>query len=132
MNVHGETIAEPVEPSTNWAALTSPSVDLLAHPGLMTPDEARLASEPGTWVETSARRGHSLVNVHMPQLASAHCAFMILNSDAYEPTDLLTPEMPRKIAAGAALSNDETRGLFTVNRKPLLEKLGIPFPAITR
>ncbi|MDP4230934.1 MAG: histidinol phosphate phosphatase domain-containing protein, partial [Bacteroidota bacterium] len=34
--VHGETIVEPVEKGTNLAAVQSPDVDILAHPGLMT------------------------------------------------------------------------------------------------
>ena len=33
--VHGETIVEPVEKGTNLAALHSPHVDILAHPGLL-------------------------------------------------------------------------------------------------
>ena len=32
--VHGETMVEPVEPGSNLAALRSPDVDVLAHPGL--------------------------------------------------------------------------------------------------
>ena len=45
--VHGETIVEPVEKGTNLAALNSPHVDILAHPGLLTSEEARLAAEKG-------------------------------------------------------------------------------------
>jgi histidinol phosphatase-like PHP family hydrolase len=33
--VHGQTVAEPVEPGTNLAALKSPHVDILAHPGML-------------------------------------------------------------------------------------------------
>ena len=32
VNVHGETIVEPVEPGVNLAAVSSKSVDILAHP----------------------------------------------------------------------------------------------------
>ena len=39
--VHGETIVEPVPAGTNLAALKS-SIDILAHPGLLTEKEARL------------------------------------------------------------------------------------------
>ena len=45
VNVHGETVTEPVEPGTNMAAVSSSNVDILAHPGLITPDEARIASK---------------------------------------------------------------------------------------
>ena len=39
--VHGETIVEPVEPGTNRAAISSPSVDILAHPGIIAVEDAR-------------------------------------------------------------------------------------------
>jgi len=42
--VHGETIVEPVAPGTNAAALESP-IDILAHPGLISEREVRLAAE---------------------------------------------------------------------------------------
>jgi len=42
--VHGETITEPVEKGTNLHAVQSPDVDILAHPGLITAEEARLAA----------------------------------------------------------------------------------------
>src|SRR5947209_3550645 len=38
--VHGETLVEPVQPGTNRAALSSPDVDVLGHPGLLTEEEA--------------------------------------------------------------------------------------------
>ena len=65
--VHGETPVEPVEPGTNEAAIRSPWVDVLAHPGLITPEEARLAAERGVRLEVSARRGHSFANGHRGQ-----------------------------------------------------------------
>ena len=51
--VHGETPVEPVEPGTNEAALRSDFVDVLAHPGLITIEEARLAAEKGIYLEVS-------------------------------------------------------------------------------
>lgn len=124
VNVHGETIVEPVEPGTNWAALTSSSVDLLAHPGLLTPDEARLASENGTFLEISARKGHSLTNGHVAKTALLQNALMVLDSDAHEPGDLLKPELTQKIAKGAGFSEDQTHALLHANPERLLVKLG--------
>ena len=43
VNVHGETITEPVVEGTNLAAVSSDHVDILAHPGLITLEEARIA-----------------------------------------------------------------------------------------
>ena len=51
---------EPVEPGTNEAAIRSPWVDVLAHPGLITPEEARLAAERGVRLEgIGAARPHA-------------------------------------------------------------------------
>ena len=132
VNVHGETIVEPVEPGTNSAALASSSVDLLAHPGLLTSDEARLASQNSTFLEISARRGHSLANGHVAHTALAHNALMVLDSDAHEPDDLLKPGMTQKIAKGAGLSESETHALLTVNPEKLLHKLGISYSVTSR
>ena len=55
---------------------------------------------------------------------------MILNFAALEPSDLLTPGMPRKMAAGAGLCNDRTYAILAVNPNQLLEKLSIPFSEI--
>ncbi|HMK47391.1 MAG TPA: histidinol phosphate phosphatase domain-containing protein, partial [Methanocella sp.] len=43
--VHGETAAEPVAPGTNRAAVLCEDVDVLAHPGFITLEEARQAAE---------------------------------------------------------------------------------------
>jgi histidinol phosphatase-like PHP family hydrolase len=45
--VHGETIVEPVEPGTDRAAVECTDVDILAHPGFITLEEARLAAQNG-------------------------------------------------------------------------------------
>jgi len=66
--VHGETIVEPVMPGTNLAALKAP-IDILAHPGLITEEEAELAAGNGVFLEISARHGHSLTNGHVAALA---------------------------------------------------------------
>ncbi len=63
--VHGETIAEPVEKGTNLAALHSPHVDILAHPGLLSLEEARLAVTNGIFLEISARKGHCLLKIFL-------------------------------------------------------------------
>lgn len=125
VNVHGETIVEPVESGTNRAALSSSSVDLLAHPGLLTQDEARLAAETGTFLEISARRGHSLANGHVARIALANGALLVLDSDAHEPDDLLEPQRAHEIAKGAGLSEDEIEAVLTVNPGKLLQRLGI-------
>jgi histidinol phosphatase-like PHP family hydrolase len=81
--VHGETPVEPVEPGTNRAALSSPHVDVLAHPGLLDEEEAGMAAERGIFVEVTSRRGHSLANGLVVQRALAAGARLLLDSDAH-------------------------------------------------
>jgi len=129
VNVHGETVVEPVEPGTNWAALNSASVDLLAHPGILSSDEARMAGENNIFLEISARKGHSLANGHVTKTAIAHDALMLLNSDAHEPVDLLNPEISCNIAIGAGLTKSEAHDLLEINPIKFLRKLGISLPS---
>ena len=48
--VHGETIKEPVAKGTNRAALESPDVDILVHPGMITEEEADIARQAGIYL----------------------------------------------------------------------------------
>ena len=100
--VHGETIVELVEPGTNEAAVRSAFVDVLAHPGLISYEVARLAAENGVYLEVSARKGHSLANGHVVNIAKEAGAVTVLDSDAHEPEDLLTLDLVEKIAEGRA------------------------------
>ena len=124
VNVHGETIVEPVEPGTNLAALKSSSVDLLAHPGILTDEEAILAKTQQIFVELSARPGHSLSNGHVARTALNREARLLLDSDAHGPEDLLRPDLSLKIAKGAGLNDNQTHTLLVSNPKKLLTKLG--------
>jgi histidinol phosphatase-like PHP family hydrolase len=104
--VHGETIAEPVVPGTNRAALSA-DIDILAHPGLISEEEAVMAAEKGILLEISARKGHSLTNGHVAKLAGKNGAELVLNTDAHEPSDLITEQQARQIVLGAGLGQDD-------------------------
>jgi putative hydrolase len=103
---HGETIAEPVAPGTNRAALEA-DIDILSHPGLITLEEAQLAAERGILLEITTRRSHALTNGHVARMALAAGARLVVNNDAHAPGDLVSLEMARKIALGAGLSNEQ-------------------------
>ena len=124
VSVHGETVVEPVEPGTNEAAVRSSSVDILAHPGLISYDEARWAAENGVYLEVSARKGHSLTNGHVVKVAKEAGALTVLDSDTHEPDDLLTPELSRKVALGAGLTDEDAHALLELNPQNLLARLG--------
>ncbi len=132
--VHGETIVEPVESGTNRAALESPHVHALVHPGLLSPELAQVARESGKFIELSARRGHSLTNGHVASVCREAGARMLVNSDAHEPQDLLSEALARRVARGAGLNADETETVLVDNPLELLSLLGksIPDAPVTR
>lgn len=124
--VHGETIAEPVAPGTNLAALQSPHVDILAHPGLISLAEARLAASQGILLELSARKGHSLTNGHVAKAALQAGAKLLLSSDAHSPGDLLASRLAENILRGAGLTARQTKDTLTASPAALLARLGLP------
>jgi histidinol phosphatase-like PHP family hydrolase len=124
--VHGESIIEPVERGTNIAALRCPYVDILAHPGLLTLEEAQLAAANGIFLEISARKGHSLTNGHVVQMARLAGAKLLLNSDTHDPSDLLSLNLVHRIAQGAGLNEEESVEILTTNACALLKKLPLP------
>ncbi len=101
--VHGETIAEPVAPGTNSAALEA-DIDVLAHPGLITEKEVLKAKEKGIFLEISARKGHSLTNGHVARLARKTGAKLVINTDAHDSGDLINRAEAKRIVCGAGLS----------------------------
>ena len=123
VNVHGETIMEPVVAGTNLAAVSSPYVDILAHPGLISPEEAKIASQNGIFLEVSGRKGHGLSNGHVVKTASEAGASIILDSDAHEPEDLMTREYAEKVALGSGLNLNRTRDLLDKAPISLLKQL---------
>lgn len=108
--VHGETIAEPVAPGTNRAALDA-DIDILAHPGFISVEDVMTAAKKGVFLEITARKGHSLTNGYVAQLAKEHGARMVLNSDAHAPSDLVTLQWAKKVAMGAGLTETEFEGM---------------------
>jgi len=124
--VHGESFTEPVEKGTNKAALGCPDVDILAHPGLLTLEQARTAAANGIFLEISARKGHSLANGNIAQLAKVAGAKLLLNSDAHDETELLSPDLASAIARGAGLGKEGIDEMLKINVHKLLERLPLP------
>jgi putative hydrolase len=116
--VHGETIVEPVPRGTNLAAIQA-GVDILAHPGLLTESDARLAREKGVFLEITARRGHSLTNGHVARLAVKTGARMVYNTDAHAPGDFTPWETAVRIIRGASLSDTDAERMQENSREIL-------------
>ena len=123
VTVHGETVVEPVEPGTNRAAVECDEVDVLAHPGLITEEEAYLAAARGCFLEISGRPGHGFANGHVVRTALAAGAKLILDSDGHKPEDLLRPEFQRLVLRGAALPESQIETVLKANPKALLARV---------
>ncbi len=109
--VHGETIAEPVLPGTNRAAIEA-AVDILAHPGLISEADVLRAKEQGVFLEISARKGHSLTNGHVVVLARRFEVPLVLNTDSHGPQDLITRDQAVRVALGAGLNLREVEEMM--------------------
>jgi histidinol phosphatase-like PHP family hydrolase len=120
--VHGETPVEPVAPGTNRAALEA-GADILAHPGLITREEAALAARKNVFLEISGRSGHSFANGHVAKMATEVGAKLVLNSDAHAPRDFMAPELMKRIVEGSGLPAGSWERL-QANSKNLLERVG--------
>ena len=105
--VHGETVAEPVQPGTNRQVVMNPDVNVLAHPGFITEDEMQMAKDNGVLIEISGRRGHSLTNGYVASLARKIGAPMVIDSDAHAAEDLMDEDRAYKVALGAGLTKAE-------------------------
>ena len=105
--VHGESPVEPVAPGTNRAAVDCPDVDILAHPGFITEEEAARAATNGVALELTARGGHNITNGHVARIARLAGAKLVVNTDAHAPGDFMDQADARRVALGAGLSSDE-------------------------
>lgn len=121
--VHGETLSEPVEPGTNRASVECQDIDILAHPGLISEEDASLAMQNGIFLEITAKRGHSLTNGHVAKVAQHVGASMLVNTDAHDPADLITAERAIQIALGAGIPNNEALKIVNENAKTLIHRI---------
>ena len=108
--VHGETPVEPVRPGTNRAAIEA-KVDILAHPGFITLEEAQLARENNVCLEITSRFGHNITNGHVVRMAKLAGAKMVVDTDSHSPRDLINSERAIEIAMGAGLTLQEATAI---------------------
>jgi putative hydrolase len=122
--VHGESIVEEVEEGTNLAAVKSEYVDLLAHPGIMTTEEAELAAKNDIYIEITKRVGHSLANGRVVGVGRKAEVKFLLNSDSHSYSDLYRVDSQKDIALGSGLSSEEYGRIIEYNQKEFLKKIG--------
>lgn len=123
--IHGETLVEPVKEGTNRASAECPEVDIIGHPGLITPEEVQLAVDNDVSLEISARGGHCLGNGHVAKLGLEYDASLVLDTDTHAPGDLIDYAMSEKIALGAEVPEKELINVLKNNPERILKKNGI-------
>jgi len=121
--MHGESPVEPVAPGTNREAIEA-GVDILAHPGLITREDALLASQRNVFLEISGRGGHSFTNGHVARIAGETGARLVLDSDAHSPSDLMSESFAVKVVEGAGLPSGSLNNLLA-NSRLLIKKTGL-------
>jgi len=119
--VHGETIMEPVAPGTNRAAIEA-GVDLLSHPGLITPEDAARAAARGVHLEITAHKGHGMANGWVAQRARESGARLLLNTDCHVSAEMLDARQRRAIAFGAGLTEKEVDQIWQNGRR-IIERI---------
>ena len=113
--VHGETLSEPVIKGTNRRAIEC-GVDILAHPGNISEQDAVLAREKNVFLEITTRKSHMIANRHVAQMARRADAKLVLNTDTHKPEDLILEKAARRILHKAGLSQAEADEVFNNSR----------------
>jgi len=121
--VHGESIVEKVEAGTNLEAVSSKYVDLLAHPGIFTPDEANTAVKNDVYIEITSRKGHGLTNGIVAKVGREAGVRFLINSDAHNHSDLFQSDFQSKVGIGSGLGSNEVKNILTKNSKDFLSKI---------
>lgn len=113
--VHGESPVEPVAPGTNYAACSCPEVDILAHPGMISSEEAQIAKKNGVCLEITSRGGHNRTNGHVARIAQETGCRLLVNSDAHGPGDLMTARDREVVVRGSGLSSHDCENILNIN-----------------
>lgn len=120
---HGSTLVEPVVKGTNAAALEA-DIDILAHPGLISDEEVRLAKDKGIFLEVTSRKGHSDTNAYVVEKAIKFGARLILDTDSHSPQEIISPEELVKVGLYAGLNQEEIDRIYQDVSKFIKEKEG--------
>lgn len=119
--VHGETVVEPVLKGTNHAAIEA-GVDILAHPGLLTEEDAKLAAEKKITLEISARHGHSFSNGHIVRLWYKYGFPIVLNTDTHSPENLIDDNFARTLIISAGIKEVDVKKVLD-NSSAIVKRL---------
>jgi histidinol phosphatase-like PHP family hydrolase len=121
--IHGETIMEPVLPGTNRRAIEC-GADILAHPGRLSSQDAKLAAARGVYIEITTRKNHSGTNKEVVAAAKEAGAKLILDTDSHGDADLVDDKQAVDFLRGLGLSEEDIKTVFDNSRELLKKKAG--------
>jgi putative hydrolase len=116
--VHGETPLEPVAPGTNHMAASLEDVNVIAHPGLITNEDAELAHKNGIFLELTTRCGHNIANGHVAKVGTD----LLVNTDCHS-IDLISYQYANIVARGAGLNVTSAARVINENPRTLLNNI---------
>lgn len=117
---HGETPVEPVTQNTNKSALQA-DIDILAHPGLISDEDTKLAAQKNILLEITSRHGHSNTNSHVIKQARKFGAKLILNHDSHTTEDIISPNQLNQFGIDCGLTQEEINDIYK-NTEDLISK----------
>ncbi len=119
--VHGETVSEPVLKGTNRAGIEA-GCDILAHPGVISMADIRLAKRRGVALELTTRKSHSAANRRLFRMAKLAGAKLVLNTDAHDEYDVATYDQALKVLKGIGMRRPDIEEVFE-NSRELVKKV---------
>jgi len=108
---HGETVVEPVIVGTNRAFIEA-RVTILAHPGKITVEDAKLAKDNDVFLEITTRNGHSKGNKHVVNIGKKYNNRLVINNDAHEPKDFIGYDLQYNMLENLGLHDNEIDDIF--------------------
>lgn len=117
---HGETVSEPVAPGTNRAFIEA-RVDILAHPGMISEEDIKLARSKSVFLEITTRKNHKEPNKRLIRLALKHSASLILNTDTHAPEDMINTKTRKTFLASLGIPDSVAQRIIA-NSNALLER----------
>ena len=119
--VHGQTVSEPVLKGTNRAAIEA-GCDILAHPGLISIEDVRLAKKMGVHLELTTRKNHAAPNKRLYKMAKSVGAKLVLNTDAHDDCDVVTYAQAVRTLKGIGMPSLYIEEVFR-NSRELVKKV---------
>jgi len=107
--VHGETNSDNVPAGTNTAALNCEYVDVLAHPGHLSEENALKARENKIFIEITAREMHRAENPEIVKICKKFNLETVINTDAHSASELIDYAKAKEVGLKSGLSEDEVK-----------------------